>query len=368
MATTNESVESNDLLDFKWDDSNEDFFETQEEKLEDKPEDGLKDDLKDDLEDTPPTKEASKKDAEEEEENDFEEFEKKEEVVEPEHSIYVDLYKDLKENGLFNHVEIEEGEDLDAEKFFELQQKEIETQISEKIKAWATEELDDDAQAFIKFKREGGATKDFFKTLEKISEIPVGSIDEEEYQDDVIRYQLSKEGWDRDEIEDRLEFLTKNGTKEKRASKYEEKMKQDVEREKQQTLSELEEEKKLNKKNEEDFKNSLKDTLDKSENIKGFKINTQDKSKLLNLLTKREHKVGNTTVTGFQKSLSEVFQQPDKLLLLAKLLDNDFDMSGFEKQVKTKHAREIKKGYIEQRKTYKNNPGSSLLDSLADFI
>ena len=62
-------------------------------------------------------------------------------------------------------------------------------------------------------------------------------------------------------------------------------------------------------------------------------------------------------------------QKPEKLILLAKLLDSDFDMTGFEKQVRTKHAREIKQRHISSNKIYKkSSSGSSLLESLEDFI
>jgi hypothetical protein len=372
MVVEKTELEANDLLDFTWDDASDNVISPDSNvgKITEDPVDSEDEDEEEDEEpanEPVVVKKGGKKKAEEDTFDSFEDDEPTGDISEG--SIYNDLYKDLKDSEIFKYVELEEGEDLDADKFFELQQKEIDTQVSERIKTWATEELDEEAQAFIKFKREGGKTKDFLSFIEKSSTIPVGEIGDSKYEDDVIRYQLTQEGWDRDEIEDRLEFLTDKGTKSKVAEKYDVKIKEAVRKEEERVFKQAEEDKKLAKKNEEDFKSSIKETLDSSDNVGGFKISVQDKTKLLNLLTKKEHKVNSTNITGFQKALSEAFQKPEKLILLAKLLDSDFDMTGFEKQVRTKHTREIKQRHISSNKIYKkSSSGSSLLESLEDFI
>lgn len=293
-----------------------------------------------------------------------------EEDDEPVESVYNDLYKDLKDAKIFKHVEIEEGTVLDPDTFAELQEEEYEIEVSERLKAWATEELDDDAKAFIKFKREGGSTAQFFATYAKTSDLPTGDIADEDYQDEVIRYQLTEEGWDKDEIEDRIEYLTTSGRKQKVAEKYDVKVKAEDTKRKQALLAQADAQKKNVKAQEEEFKNDIKSTLDSVEEIEGFKISKQDKVDVFNFLTKKEHKVSDSrSITSFQKKLAEIFQDTNKTILLAKLIQSDFDMSSFEKKIVTKKTREIKSN-LEQRKGLRpSNSGSSLQGSqLADLF
>jgi len=376
MSTENK----NGLLDgFDWENEN-DFFPIEGEVKLDSPKPIPVEDEEEDEDLETKSKPGPKpKKKEEEEDDDFFEAPKPTKVGElvaspnpgeTTESVYTSLLKDSKETGLFRHVEIEEDEDIDAERFAELQELEYETEVSERLKTWATEELDEDARAFIKFKREGGNTEDFFKTYQSSLDLPTGNIDDEDYQDRLIRYQLTKEGWDKDEIEDRLQYLTETNRKEKTAKKYDEKVKEEDLLSKKELLKQAEAQKQQVRVQEETFKSTIKDYLQETDEIEGFKINQKDKVEIFNFLTKKEHKVSdNRSITGFQKKLAEVFQDTNKMVLLAKLISNDFDMSDFEKKVTTKNTRNIKSN-LEQRKNLRpSNSGSSLQGaSLSEFF
>jgi len=378
----------NELLSFDWENESEDFFGIKEattpvaktkevETQDDDSDDGEQEEKS--IETKPKAK--IKEDVEDEDDlffgednsDDSEDDDSKEDDTETTQSgsIYNDVFKDFKEQGIFKHVEIEEGEELDADRLFELQQEEYETEVAARLQAWANNDLDDDAKAFIKFKTEGGSTQEFFNVYMKSNELPTdGDIEDEDYQDDIIRYQLREEGWDKDEIEDRLAYLTDQGRKQKVAEKYAEKLKEKDQKTKQSLLKNAEAQKQAVKQNEENFKNNLKKVLDDTEDISGFKISKEDKSKILNFLTKKDQKISDTkSVTGFQKKIAEVFQDTNKMILLAKLVQSDFDMSDFEKQVKTKTTRKVKSN-LEQRKSLRpNNSGSSLEgSSLAELF
>lgn len=381
---------NNDLLNFDWESSTEDFFGItptgNPEPAKSQPNPKNDEDEDDDLEDEDKNKgkqKPKKKEEEEEEDDDFFEGasnpkggneedddadDDKGQQGQP--SVYNDLYKDLKQVGIFKHVEIEDDEELDEERFIELQEQEYETEVSERLTNWATNELDEDAKAFIKFKRDGGRTEEFFEAYSKPTTLPQGDIEDEDYQDEVIRYQLNEEGWDKDEIEDRIAYLTESGKKEKIAKKYDEKVKEKINQEKQAILKQAEANKKRAKQQEEEFKEAIKETLDETNEINGFKITAQDKIKVFNFLTKKEHKISdNKSVTGFQKKLAETFQDSEKMILLAKLIESDFDMTSFEKQTITKKTKQVKSN-LEQRKNLRpNNSGSSLGgSSLADLF
>lgn len=376
--TTEQTVETsqNGLMDFNWDESGADsFFGLNEFGEEPKPIEEKT--PKSVVQTTPPTTtttetiEPSKEEVEKQEESSFfeEEDETKKEST-TDNTFYEDVYKDLKEAGIFKHVELEDGEELDADKLYELQQEEIEAEVTSRLDAWASQELDEDAKAFIKFKIQGGDTSEFFKTYQSTSEITLGDIEDEDYQDNLIRYQLQKEGWDKDEIEDRLEFLTESNKKSKFAERYHDRLIKEQEKEKQALVKQAEEQKIRTKQQEEQFRVSIKDTLDTNKEINGIKFTDKDKNNLINFLTKKEKLEDGRVITGFQKKLSESFNDPKKIALLAKILNDDFDFSSFEKSAITKKTKEIKRN-IEQRQSMRptgsgSSSGANSLASLFD--
>ena len=382
--TTEQTVETsqNGLMNFNWDEGSSDsFFGLNEFGDENKtPAQQATPEQADELEETEDTdkpesedKTKSKKKDEEEKvsffEEEVDEDKSKEKTSTADGSIYEDVYKDLKEAGIFKHVELEEGEELDADRFYELQQEEYDKEIEERLNTWATKDLDEDAQAFIKFKLQGGNTADFFKTYQDASEIAPGDIEDEDYQDNLIRYQLQKEGWDRDEIEDRLEFLTESNKKSKFAERYHDRLIKEQEKEKQALVRQAEEQKARAKQQEEQFKISIKETLDTNKEINGIKFSDKDKNGLINFLTKKEKLEDGRVATGFQRKLSESFSDPKKIALLAKILNDDFDFSSFEKSAITKKTKEIKRN-IEQRQSMRpsGSGSSSGANSLASLF
>lgn len=375
--TTEQTVETsqNSLMDFNWDESGADsFFGLNEFGEESKPAEEEKT-PKSVVQTTPPpateTIESDKEEVEKQEDlSFFEEEDKTKKESTTDNAFYEDVYKDLKEAGIFKHVELEDGEELDADRLYELQQEEIEAEVTSRLDAWASQELDEDAKAFIKFKIQGGDTSEFFKTYQNTSEITLGDIEDEDYQDNLIRYQLQKEGWDKDEIEDRLEFLTESNKKSKFAERYHDRLIKEQEKEKQALVKQAEEQKIRAKQQEEQFRVSIKDTLDTNKEINGIKFTDKDKNNLINFLTKKEKLEDGRVITGFQKKLSESFNDPKKIALLAKILNDDFDFSSFEKSAITKKTKEIKRN-IEQRQSMRptgsgSSSGANSLASLFD--
>ena len=371
MASTLETTEQNDLTNFNWDDSSDNFFNIGDsgEEIEVKKEQPTPVEVKDE-----PTEVKDNPADEPAEESFFDEENtpKEEDTLTEGTTLYEDVYKDLKEAGIFKHVELEleEGEEFNADKLYELQQQEIEAEVAARLETWATEDLDEDAKAFIKFKVQGGDTAEFFRTYGTDSDLSLGDIEDEDYQDKVIRTQLKKEGWDSEEIEDRLEYLTESGKKEKMAQKYFSRIEKEKELEKQSLEAQALEQKERVKQQEEQFRTSIKDVLETNKDIKGIKISEKDKGVILNLLTKKDQKIDNKrSITGFQKKLSEVFNDPTKVVLLAKLVNEDFDFSAFEKAVVTKKTREVKNN-IEQRQSMRptGSGSSSGGSNLASFF
>lgn len=276
-------------------------------------------------------------------------------------SVYEDVYKDLKEAGIFKHVELEEGEELTVDRFYEIQQEEIEAEVADQLKTWASKDLDEDAQAFIKFKIAGGDTKEFFSTYGKNSKVGSGDITDEGYQDKLIRTQLESEGWDRDEIEDRIEYLTENGKKEKFAERYHAKIQKQEEADRILLEEQNQSRQAAARQQEQQFKTSISETLNAMDDYNGLKFTAEDKTSLVSYLTKKSHKIDdNRSVTEFQAKLQEAFNEPKKVALLAKLLKSDFDFSTVAKTAVTKKTKEIKRNIEQRQNTRPNGSGSSI--------
>ena len=374
----------NDLSTFNWEaNPNEtDFFgikaeQYQEQVEKDKPVESSEEDVEKDKDST---------DTETIDENPFTNFttvEESEEVDKPEKgkpgrpkneepTNYLDQYNSFKNYGLFKNVELEEEvEDLDEDTFKDLLEQDYEEEVNARIQQWATQELDEEAQAFIKFKKNGGRTEDFIKTLSSNTIDLNGDIEDEDFQNNIIRNQLKAEGWDREEIEDRLEYLSKIDKKQTTAEKYFGKLKEKADKEARKLVEKQEAFKKQQEQAKLDFKNAVKETLSTTQEVKGFKITSKDKINLFNFITKEDQEVSGRSVTGFQKAITEAVQDPNKMILLAKLLATDFDMSDLEKKAKITETKRIKET-LESRKGLRPNAsrGSQLTGgkSLADLF
>jgi S-adenosylmethionine:tRNA-ribosyltransferase-isomerase (queuine synthetase) len=101
-------------------------------------------------------------------------------------SEWSNIYKELKNRGIIS-IDVEDESSIDADRFIELQEEEIEARLEETIQAFM-EELDEDGKAFLKFKKEGGNTKDFFKIYSEISEVPTPEYNDEKSQEKFLRY------------------------------------------------------------------------------------------------------------------------------------------------------------------------------------
>lgn len=372
----------NDLSTFNWEaNPNEtDFFGIKAEQYQEQVE-------KDKPVDTTTEEEVQDTEEETTEENPFADFtsteETTEEVDKPEKgkpsrpkneepTNYLDQYNSFKGYGLFKNIELEEEvEDLDEDTFKDLLEQDYEEEVNARIQQWATQELDEEAQAFIKFKKNGGRTEDFIKTLSSNTIDLNGDIEDEDFQNNIIRNQLKAEGWDREEIEDRLEYLSKIDKKQTTAEKYFGKLKEKADKEARKLVEKQEAFKKQQEQAKLDFKNAVKETLSTTQEVKGFKITSKDKINLFNFITKEDQEVSGRSVTGFQKAITEAVQDPNKMILLAKLLATDFDMSDLEKKAKITETKRIKET-LESRKGLRPNAsrGSQLTGgkSLADLF
>ena len=271
----------------------------------------------------------------------------------------LDKFNMFKDEGIFKHVDLEEEEedDLDENRFNELLNEEYESEVSARLETWANEELDDDAKAFIAFKQKGGKTQDFLNRIKDFNVLD-GDISDETFQKNVIREQLEAEDWDDEEIKDRLETLEESGRLSTTAEKYYTRMKNKAQKEKDSLIKNQERVRENQERSKREFKDNLRTTLNSIKEVKGIKINTREKNTLFNFITNEDQVIGTRKVTGFQKAIAEAVQDENKIILLAKMLNSDFDLSDLEKQIKNKEVNKLKEN-LESRKDLRPRNSSS---------
>lgn len=321
------------------------------------------------------------KDEEDEEKDDKDKKEvkaKKEgkEKDEDDSKFYTVLAGEMKEKGIFQNVELEEGKDLTEEEFIELQDKEIEARVEETFQAFFNE-LDEDGKAFLQHKKNGGKTSDFLNVYADTLDIDEFDEKNPDHISKTLNYYLQVyEKLDGDDLKDRLEWLKEGGKEKTYATKYFNKINEDREEEKTKLAEAA---KKANKKREDDtkaFNDDLSSVLAKTENVGVFSITKTDQKDLGNYITKPAVKVGtNRYVPQFQNDIAKIFraetpEDKQKLILLAKLVKSNFDTTDVKTEVKTKVTKEIQTKLKDAKKgvkTASSGAGGSK-KSLSDFF
>lgn len=367
-----ESIDVNALDNFSWDDGGGiDFFgevTTKSEKVEEIP-------IEETKKDTP----EKEKPEEEEEVNlfgDFDEEENKEvskeetrkEEVETSTSSSDSLktLEFLKISGALevSEEDLEEFKSLDEEDqkqvvkdYFE---EAVENRFTESIK-----ELPESVKNIVKYAVNGGNITNLLNNMFKNRANGVSEdidIEEESSQITVVKQKLIEEEYDEDYITSQIEYLKDSGKLKVTASKYFEKYKADKLANESKEVERLEEERKLNKQRQIDFRKDLAQYVSSNEDIKGFKLSKKDVAEIPEYISAQSIKLQNGTVTSpFYKDFLEAMKDKDKLVVMATLLRNNFDFTSLQKSIGTKVTKTLKENLQNQKATQsiKSNAGSS---------
>lgn len=291
--------------------------------------------------------------------------------------FFTTLAGELKEKGIFQNVELKEGEEITEEKFFELQDAEIEKRVEETFEAFF-EELDEDAKNFLRFKKNGGKTADFFASHTASAGIDLDNFDveNEAQRTQMLTHYLSTvEKLDAEDIKDRIEWLKEGGKEKTYATKYQKAMQATRDELKETIVKSQEEAAKQREAEVSNFNNSLNETLGKTETVGAFTFTKNDQKELGGYITKPTVKVGkNKYVPAFQAEIANIFradseESKQKLLLLAKLVKSNFDVSDLVTETKTKVVKQAKSRLQEAKTGVKpSTSGNYTKKSLGDYF
>ncbi len=372
-----ETIKPEELASFNWDD--DEFFSEKEDteidenkkKKEDEEDDKKKKDEKK-IDEKDDKKKIDEED-DEKEDKDVKFFEKSE-INDEEESKNDEFYKnlalELKKANVFSNVEIKDDDEIDEDKFIELQDQEVDARFEEALEGFM-EELDDDGKAFLKFKKDGGKTEDFFSVLKTKSALPKGDLDDEDFQEKIIRHYYSNyDDMTSDEIDDRIEWLKDTSKMESFATKYDTKIKDIITKKEAVKLKAQSEAKETQLKIDKKFADEIKSRIDKIEDVNGIPITPKDKKSLDSYMLKPTVKIGkNKFVSKFQSDLRKSLKDNDTFILLGKLLQSNFDLTDVIKNLNTKATRNIRKKLESQKgNSVIKNSGSSGKKSIADYF
>jgi hypothetical protein len=356
MAENNEKLEN-----FSWDTWDEASLGEAKQEAEKQPE---KEEVAQPVKEEVEAKEEIKKEVEEEVEEkeiDFDniDFVEEDESNDKETSTNSNLISQLKDNGIFAALEDEEFADgLSDEDLPDMIDKEVDARVEETMESFF-DEMDDDGIAFLKFKKNGGKTSDFLNAYNKFNSTPSGDLDDESYQESVVKHGMKLEGYDEEDINDKIEWLKEGAKLKRHAQKYEAKIDNAKAIEKEKIVKQQKIQAQEQAKQRENLSQELKDKLEEVDTIGQFTFSKKDKKHLHSYMTRANVKVGKDTyMTQMQTDLQNVFQDPEKILIIAKLLRNDFDVSDVIRDTETKVTRKTK-DKIERKSTKMKSSNSS---------
>lgn len=333
---------------------------------------------------TKPTKTTTKKEEKEDEDEDAttkkepKKTTKKEEEPEDESKFFTTLAAELKEKGILSTVALPKDKDITEDEFFELHDKEIEARVTEAFEGFF-KELDPDAIDFLKFKRSGGKTHEFFAAYTDTLDIDEFDDTNKAQIEKVIRHYISTvEDLDGEDLEDRIKYINESGLAKVKAGKWFDKIKAAEKQEKEELTKQVELQAKQREQAAKEFADAFLEVATSTEEVGGFTFTKAEQKELASYVTKPTVKIGkNKFIPEFNKKLGAILkaEKPEdkqKLLVLAKLLKTDFDTSGITIKEKTKVAREAKSKLREAKTGGKSLHSSGVNNrgerSLADFF
>lgn len=351
------------------------FFETDEEKAEKQraKKEAAGEDEEDEnteveeVEEEKTTKVSKKKDAKAEE--------TEEKTEDDDTEVFTTLAKELKEKGILS-AEIKDDEVITQEKFFELQDAEVEARVNETFEAFLGE-MDDEGKAFLKFKKAGGKTADFISAYQNnLNDLDSLDIEKEEDRVKVLtHYVKTVEKLDDADVKDRLEWLKDSGKDKIYAKKAQESLAATA-KTRQEAVVKAQEQMDLQREADaKAFNESLLEVLTGTESIGSFSITENDKKELSSYLTKPTVKVGkNKYVPAFQAAMADIFradtpEKKQKLVLLGKLVKSNFDTKDIVTDIQTKVVKKVKSKIADIKRGVKpHSAGGAAKKSLTDFF
>lgn len=261
------------------------------------------------------------------------------------------LYDNLHEIGVITSDHDIKGKTLSNEDLIEILEKEQVEKAKELLQKNILDKImdDEDATAFFNYKMQGGKTEDFFKAYRKSAEFGIdGDISDSSYQEKVLKYYYENfDDMTPEEIDEQLEMLAAGGKTEKYAKKYLDVIKNSFESEKKKTEERLKQQEEYERQQYLKYQNDMYSTIVGMKDMFGVELSEDRRKRLYNMIVDRPIRLKNGgAISEFYYKLNTILTDPKKTIMLADIIDNDFDLSKYERKMETKVARQLKRNLI----------------------
>ena len=248
----------------------------------------------------------------------------------------------LKEKGLLQSEKDPENDDEALELLEESWENSLDSYVDEMVK-----DLPKEAKGLINYVKEGGNPYEYLRTLQLNANAPINKdsdITDTGIQETVMRQSLKEQGYDEEYIADHIDSLKTSGKLEQYSKKIYDKIVQE-QQQKEENLAKQESEARKQRLAEiKKTKQEVAERVAKLQEVKGFTLTDKDKKELPNYLAEPSVQLANgQSITPLYKDLFLAAQDPEKSVLLAKLLRSDFDFSLIEKKAITRKTQEARK-------------------------
>lgn len=283
----------------------------------------------------------------------------------------------LVEKGVLEFGEDDEFEgELDEETSLEVLNLGIDKKADAKIKTMMTE-LDETTKEAVTYLLKGGDVNTLVGMFSNtaISGISVDmDLESEDNQVLLAKSKLKSLGEDDDDIETMIQHYKDTNKLAKYAEKAHSEWKEEHESVVAEENKKREDLKKKSIKENAEYRKKISDVVSKNEEVNGYKLPTSDTKTIVDYLTKPTEQLGDKrVVTGFQKEFMEAMKDPQKQVIIASLIKNNFNFSTVAKKQASKVTKNIQKEIQRQKEnTIGKSSGSShkptgrLLDFLND--
>lgn len=181
-------------------------------------------------------------------------------------------------------------------------------------------------------------------------------LSSEENQERIFRVYLSKTGMDDDEIEDQLNYARDNDRLGAYAEKYHGKLLEKMQQERASLAAEsearIQEMQRREQEREEIYASTLNEAI-KSGEIEGYPINDKSANDLFSFVLDKPHQLPNgQRITDFEYKLAQMRQNdPKKFLAVARLVQNDLDLTPVKKKAVSEETNNLFNGLKTKAKT-----------------
>lgn len=171
-------------------------------------------------------------------------------------------------------------------------------------------------------------------------------LNNEVNQERVVRLYLAKTGMDEDEIEDQLTFAKDNDRLGSYAKKYHGKLVERMQQERtalaQENAQRVQDAQQKEQLRQQQYASVLEDSIKKGE-IEGYPINETAASDLFDFVLSKPHVLPNgQRITDFEFKLATMRQEePSKFLAIARLVQNDLDLTPIKRKGVTEETNSI---------------------------